>query len=492
MKPYLLAIDEGTTSARAILFDQHGFIIAEGRAEFPIYYPEIGWVEQNATEIWEAQWSAIESALEKAHISATEIQAIGITNQRETTILWDSETGLPLAPAIVWQDRRTASLCESKKQHQDWIRQKTGLVIDPYFSASKIAWLIEHSPQIQEKLSEGTVCFGTIDSWILWQLTEGKVHATDVSNASRTMLMNIHTLNWDTELLDFWGIPNTIRLPEIKPSSYFFGNTYLLGEEIPIGGIAGDQQAATFGQRCFQPGMIKNTYGTGCFLLMNTGKEAIQSKHDLITTIAWQIGSEVTYALEGAIFSAGASIQWLESVGILQSYDDFELANQIEDTGDVYFVPAFAGLGSPYWDADARALIIGMTRGTGKAEVIRAALESMAYQSEEVLDAMRKDSNLPLKSLQVDGGVTKNQFLMQFQANLSNVRIQRPHMQEATALGAAFLAGLQSGFWSSIQEIEELPIHQTTFEPLADEKFRIKRIERWKQAVARSLHWAIN
>jgi len=491
MKKYILAIDEGTSSARAILFDFQANPVAIGRSDFPLYYPEEAWVEQNALEIFQAQIQAIQECLNHSKIDISEIQAVGITNQRETTVLWDTETGLPVYNAIVWQDRRTTDRCDElrKLNLTEKIKNKTGLVPDPYFSATKIEWILNHVPGVREKANAGKIKFGTIDTWLLWKLTEGKVHATDVSNASRTLLFNIQNLSWDKELLELFGIPESI-LPNVCPSAHDFGEMNWQGTKIPILSMIGDQQSATFGQACFEAGSVKNTYGTGCFMLMNTGKNICSSENGLISTIAWQIGTEVTYALEGAIFSAGASVQWLLESGLVQSIEEMTaLASGLTDNGDVYLVPAFAGLGAPQWDPTARGCLIGLTRGTTKAHISRAALEGMAFQSDETLSAMRLDSGLKIPKIKVDGGASNNSFLMQFQANVSQVNIERPVCTETTAMGAAFLAGLQAGVYSTLSDIQSVWKLDQTFEIQQDDNHeRLKK--RWQEAVKRSLHWA--
>ncbi|TZF84745.1 glycerol kinase GlpK [Pedobacter sp. BS3] len=458
MEKYILSFDQGTTSSRAIIINKQGDIVAIAQKEFKQIYPKPGWVEHNASEIWSTQVSVATEAISKAGLSAHQIAAIGITNQRETTVVWDRETGEPVANAIVWQDRRTSAYCDSLKAEgwADKIQQKTGLIIDAYFSATKVKWMLDNVAGAREKAEAGKLAFGTIDSWLVWKLTNGKTHITDVTNASRTMLYNIHTLQWDKELLDLFGVPESM-LPEVRSSSEVYGHTAssLLAAQIPIAGIAGDQQAALFGQMCTENGMVKNTYGTGCFMLMNIGDKPIVSKNNLVTTIAWQVKGQVAYALEGSIFIGGAVVQWLrDELGLISSSADVEaLASKVPDTGGVYIVPAFAGLGAPYWDQHVRGTITGITRGTNAAHFARAALESIAYQTMDVLKAMEADSGLPINELRVDGGATANNLLMQFQANILHTKVVRPQITEVTAMGSAYLAGLATGFWRSIDEI---------------------------------------
>ncbi len=467
MDKYILSFDQGTTSSRAILFNKKGEITSTAQREFTQVFPEPGWVEHNPVEIWSTQIAVAAEAVLKAGLTSADIAAIGITNQRETTVLWDKSTGEPVYNAIVWQDRRTAGFCDDLKAkgYGDKIQQKTGLIIDAYFSATKINWIINNVPGVKEKAEAGNLAFGTIDSWLIYKLTAGKVHVTDVTNASRTMLFNIHTLAWDEELLKIFDIPTGI-LPEVKSSSEVYGETAgrVLSAKIPIAGIAGDQQAALFGQMCTEVGMVKNTYGTGCFMLMNIGEKPKISKNKLITTIAWQINGKVIYALEGSIFIGGAVVQWLrDGLGIIAKSEDVErLAKKVEDTAGVYLVPAFAGLGAPHWDQYARGTIIGITRGTTKAHIARAALNSIAFQSMEILKAMEADAGLSIKELRVDGGATANNLLMQFQADILETKVIRPQITEVTALGAAYLAGLAVGFWTDIEEIsKQWKINQT-------------------------------
>jgi len=491
-KQYLMALDEGTSSARTLIFSPDGQIVGLGRANFRQIYPKPGWVEHEPDAIWDAQFAACTDALGQAGLSWAQITAIGITNQRETTVAWDAETGQPVHNAIVWQDRRTADYCAQLKSDgvEPLVQTRTGLLLDPYFSATKLRWILENVPAARSLADRGQLRFGTIDTWLLWKLTSGKVHATDASNAARTLLFNIHTLQWDDELLRLFGIPASV-LPTVRPSAWHYGDTQL-GMRIPIMGIAGDQQAATFGQACFVPGQVKNTYGTGCFILKNIGAKPLPSQHKLLTTIAWQVGAEVTYAFEGAIFSAGASLQWLESIGLYGSIAEMDqLASSVPDSADAYLVPAFAGLGAPQWDPNARGTLVGLTRGTTKAHLIRAALEAMAYQSDEVLQAMEQDSGLPTATMRVDGGVSANNMLMQFQAELSGCRIERPRNTETTALGAAFLAGLQAGVYSSLDDLQKCWQAEQSFVPAVQTaEGRARSRARWQEAVRRSLNWA--
>ena len=456
---FILALDQGTTSSRAIIYDRSGKIRSLAQKEFTQYFPKPGYVEHDPQEIYSSQISVAAEAIAKMDIHDLAIEAIGITNQRETTIVWNRKTGKPVHNAIVWQDRRTSAYCDQLKTegHQDLIRQKTGLEIDAYFSGTKIKWILDNVPGIREKAERGEIAFGTVDSWLIWNLTNGRKHLTDVSNASRTMLFNIHTLEWDEELLRLLDIPASM-LPEVKSNSYQFGETdsLIFSKKIPITGVAGDQQAALFGQMCIRKGMVKNTYGTGCFIMLNTGYEAIESKNRLLTTIGWKINGEVTYALEGSVFVGGAVIQWLrDEMGFLRQAPSSErLAASVEDNGGVYFVPAFTGLGAPYWDQDVRGTIYGLTRGTSKAHIVRAALESIAFQSYDVIKAMEQDAGFKIDKLRVDGGAAANDLLMQIQADILQTKVQRPQVVESTSLGAAYFAGLQTGFWSDIHEIE--------------------------------------
>ena len=494
MGRYVLALDQGTTSSRAILFDHGGRVVAVKNQEFRQIYPRPGWVEHDPYDIWHSQLQVAREVMQMAGVGPGDIAAIGITNQRETTLVWDRATGDPLHNAIVWQDRRTADLCgRIKDQGQEALfREKTGLVVDPYFSGTKIAWLLDNVPGLRARAERGEVAFGTVDTWLIWKLTGGRVHATDYSNASRTLIFNIHTCDWDDELLGILGIPRAM-LPEARPSSGVYGETdpAVLDGAIPIAGVAGDQQAALFGQACFSPGMAKNTYGTGCFMLMNTGRRAVPSQKGLLTTIAWGVDGTVEYALEGSIFIAGAVVQWLrDELKIIEKAADTEpLARSVDDTGGVYLVPAFAGLGAPYWDPYARGTIVGITRGTGRAHLARAALESIAYQTRDVLDAMQADSGIRLEALRVDGGAVVNDFLMQFQADVLGVPVDRPVVNETTALGAAYLAGLAVGFWESREQIQQLWQRDRRFEPQMDEATRQALYGGWQRAVERSRSW---
>ncbi|HMI02074.1 MAG TPA: glycerol kinase GlpK [Pedobacter sp.] len=487
MSKYILSFDQGTTSSRAIVFNREGTIVSIAQREFEQIYPQPGWVEHNAAEIWSTQVSVATEAIVKAGITPTDIAAIGITNQRETTVLWDRKTGEPLHNAIVWQDRRTSAYCDELKAKglAKNIQEKTGLIVDAYFSATKIRWMLDNVPGAREKALAGEIAFGTIDSWLIWKLTDGRVHVTDVTNASRTMIYNIHTLEWDQELLDLFDIPAAI-LPEVKSSSEVYGETTgnVLAAKIPIAGIAGDQQAALFGQMCTEVGMVKNTYGTGCFMLMNIGDKPIISQNNLVTTIAWKINGKVQYALEGSIFIGGAVVQWLrDGLGIISSSAEVEvLAQKVPDTGGVYLVPAFAGLGAPHWDQDARGTITGITRGTNASHIARAAVESIAFQTMEVLKAMEADSGHRIKELRVDGGATANDMLMQFQADLLDTTVIRPKVTEVTALGAGYLAGLAVGYWSSMDEISGQWQIDKNFNAGNTENIA-ERIKGWNRAV---------
>lgn len=490
---YILALDQGTTSSRAILFDKDGSIIASEQQEFTQIYPQPSWVEHNAKEIWQTQLKVTQALLRNNKVNAKDIAAIGITNQRETTVVWDKNTGEPVHNAIVWQDRRTASICDglTAKGLTDYVRENTGLVIDAYFSGTKVHWILENVAGAREKAENGDLLFGTIDSWLVWKLTGGKVHITDYTNASRTLLYNIKELKWDEKMLTELNIPRSM-LPEVKASSEVYGETVseLFGGNIKIAGIAGDQQAALFGQACFEVGMAKNTYGTGCFMLMNTGDEFIQSKSGLLTTIAWGIDGKVTYALEGSVFVAGAAIQWLrDGLKIIDEAPDSEyFAMKVPSTDGVYVVPAFVGLGAPYWDMYARGAIFGLTRGTRKAHLIRATLESLAYQTKDVLSAMETDSGVSLKGLRVDGGASANNLLMQFQADILGVPVDRPEVIETTALGAAYLAGIAVGFWEKSAIAKNWQLDQT-FNPKMNETKKKKLYKGWKKAVKRSMDW---
>ena len=495
MPDFVLALDQGTTSSRAILFDQAGRVCGVEQQEYAQRYPQPGWVEHAPEDIWTSQAGVVAKLLRERNVTGTDIAAVGITNQRETTILWERATGRPVANAIVWQDRRTQPLCERLRTDglEPLFRARTGLPLDPYFSGTKINWLLDNTPGLRTRAERGEIAFGTVDTFLLWRLTKGAVHATDVSNASRTLLFNILTGEWDTELLQLLNIPREL-LPEVKPSSHLYGETAteLLGRAIPIAGIAGDQQAATFGQACHQQGMVKNTYGTGSFLLMNTGNKPQFSQHGLLTTIAWQLPttnhqSPTTYALEGSIFVTGAAVQWLrDELQIIRSASEIEgLAASVPDSGGVTFVPAFVGLGAPYWDADARGAIVGLTRGTGRAHIARAALEAVCFQTRDVLEAMRQDSGLDIPELRVDGGMTVNDTLMQVQADLLGTTVVRPAVTETTALGAAYLAGLGVGFWQTAEEIAAQWAADRTFTSQMSMDQRETLYANWKQAVAR-------
>lgn len=486
-KKYVMAIDAGTTSNRAILFDKKGNMVSVAQKEFTQIFPQPGWVEHDANEIWSTVLGVCVEAMANAGATADEIAGIGITNQRETTILWDKQTGQPIANAIVWQCRRTAEFCETLKDKEEMIREKTGLIVDPYFSATKIRWLLDHVKGARERAERGEILFGTVETWLIWKLTGGQVHVTDYSNASRTMMFNINTLCWDEEILSLLRIPKQI-LPEPRPCSEIYGHTApeVLPGRIPIAGAAGDQQAALFGQNCYEAGQAKNTYGTGCFLLMNTGETPIFSKHGLVTTIAWGVNGKVNYALEGSIFVAGACVQWLrdEMEFIRDAAESEKLALSVEDTNGCYMVPAFTGLGAPYWDPYARGTIVGLTRGTNRNHIVRAALDSIAYQVVDVLNAMYEDSGTPLTSLNVDGGASKNDYLMQTQANLIGVPVRRPSCVESTAMGACFLAGLATGFYESMDEIKKNATVDRLFTPSIDEEKRRNMLKGWKEAVA--------
>lgn len=496
MPSFVLALDQGTTSSRSIVFGRDGRPVAAAQQEFPQYFPQPGHVEHDPEEIWSSQLSTAKAALAQANLTASKIAAIGVTNQRETTILWDRKTGKPIAPAIVWQSRITADRCDRLKAEglEPVFRAKTGLVVDAYFSGTKIAHLLDTVFGARAAAEHGDVLFGTVDSFLLWRLSGGRLHVTDPSNASRTLLYNIHTRQWDDELLRVLNVPRAM-LPEVKPSSGVLGETdaALFGMSIPLAGCAGDQQAATFGQACFAAGMAKNTYGTGCFLLMNTGPKPVASSHGLLSTIAWQIGDETTYALEGAVFIAGAAVQWLrDGLGIVQSASETEtLARSVSDNAGVYFVPAFVGLGAPEWDAQARGTIVGLTRGVTRAHFARAALEAMAYQTRDVLAAMEADSGVPLKALRVDGGATANNWLMQFQADVLNVAVHRPVVQETTALGAAYLAGLAVGYWSGLDDLQRNWARDAEFTPALPVAERDRLYTEWQRAVDRSRAWAV-
>ncbi len=494
MPDYILSLDQGTTSSRAIIFDKKGSIVATAQKEFTQIFPQPGWVEHDASEIWSTQLGVATEAVLKAGLTIHDIAAIGITNQRETTVVWDRQTSLPICNAIVWQDRRTASYCDQLKKdgHAAMIQSKTGLVTDAYFSGTKVKWILDNVEGARDKAQKGELCFGTIDSWLLWKLTNGKVHATDMSNASRTLLYNIHELKWDTELLELFGIPENM-LPDVRSSSEVYGHTenILTAVPVPVSGIAGDQQSALFGQMCTQPGMVKNTYGTGCFMLMNTGTKPVQSKNNLLTTIAWKVNGEVQYALEGSVFIGGAVVQWLrDGLKIIQNSGDVEaLASKVEDNGGVYVVPAFTGLGAPYWNQHAQGTILGITRGTTDAHIARAAVESIAFQSMDLMKSMQADAGLPIKEVRVDGGATVNNQLMQFQSDILGTDVIRPQVTEITALGAAYLAGLAVGFWKSIDELQQYWQKDKTFSP-SMKKEKVDNLQaNWKRAVKAAQAW---
>ena len=495
-KKYIMALDQGTTSSRAILFDKLGNIVASSQKEFTQFYPHAGWVEHNPMEIWGSQSGVMREVLETNGIAPEEVSAIGITNQRETTVVWDKNTGKPVYNAIVWQCRRTSQICDEieAKGYKEKIKEKTGLILDAYFSGTKIKWILDNVEGAREKAENGELLFGTVDTWLIWNLTRGKVHVTDYSNASRTMLYNIKDLCWDEEILELLNIPKSM-LPEVKPSSCVYGHTdegMLSGAQIPIAGCAGDQQAALFGQTCFEEGSAKNTYGTGCFMLMNTGEKMVESKNGLLTTIAWGVDGKVEYALEGSIFIAGAAIQWLrDELKILYNAKQSEFyANNVKDTTGVYVVPAFAGLGAPYWDMYARGAIMGLTRGANREHLVRATLESLAYQTKDVLEAMQEDSGIKLAGLRVDGGASSNNFLMQFQSDILGTDIHRPKTVETTALGAAYLAGLAVGFYADKEEVKKSWIIDREFSPEMSEAKRAILYKGWKKAVSRTLGWA--
>lgn len=497
MKKYVMALDAGTTSNRCILFNEKGEICSVAQKEFTQYFPKAGWVEHDANEIWSSQLGVAVEAMSKIGAIAEDIAAIGITNQRETTIVWDKHTGEPVYNAIVWQCRRTSKYCDSLKEKglQDEYRKKTGLILDAYFSGTKLKWILDNVEGVRERAERGELLFGTVETWLIWKLTKGTVHVTDYSNASRTMLYNIYELKWDDDILKELNIPKCM-LPEVKPSSYVYGKTdrSFFGEEIPIAGAAGDQQAALFGQTCFKAGEAKNTYGTGCFLLMNTGEMPVLSQNDLVTTIAWGLDGKVYYALEGSIFVAGAAIQWLrDEMRLIDTAADSEyMARKVEDTNGCYVVPAFTGLGAPYWDQYARGTIVGITRGTNKYHIIRATLESLAYQVNDVLQAMQNDANITLSTLKVDGGACSNNFLMQFQSDMINAPVLRPTCIETTAMGAAYLAGLAVGYWANKEEVVKNWEISKTFEPQMAEEVREEKLEGWERAVKCSFGWSKN
>ena len=492
-KKYVLAVDQGTTSSRAILFNHAGEMVGMDQKEFRQIFPKPGWVEHDADEIWSTVLSVIAGVIGKTGIRAGEVAAIGITNQRETTVVWDKTTGEPVYHAIVWQSRQSLGICEQLKSNgcEETVRQKTGLLIDPYFSGTKVRWILDNVEGARERAKRGELLFGTIDSWLIWKLTGGKVHVTDYSNASRTLLFNIHTLQWDDELLEMLDVPREM-LPEVRSSSEIYGEVltdYFFGESVVISGIAGDQQAALFGQACFEKGMVKNTYGTGCFLLMHTGEEAVESKHGLLTTIAWGIDGRVEYALEGSVFVAGSAVQWLrDGLKMIERAEESEMfASRVGSTEGVYVVPAFVGFGAPYWDSEARGAVFGLTRATTKEHFIRATLESLAYQTKDVLEAMEQDSGISLKMLRVDGGAVQNDFLMQFQSDILGVHVERARTPETTALGAAYLAGLGAGFWQSQEEIARQRKAERVFLAKMDEQKRRELYAGWKKAVQATL-----
>lgn len=485
---YIVSLDQGTTSSRAILFNKNGEITGCAQQEFTQHYPQPGWVEHDPVEIWETQRQVLQQLLEEENISAEQVSALGITNQRETTVIWDKQTGKPVYNAIVWQCRRTVDICEELKEAglESYIQKTTGLVLDAYFSATKIKWILDNVPGARDKADKGDLLFGTVDSWLLWNLTDRKVHVTDVTNASRTMLFDIHKMTWDQKLLDALDIPASL-LPEVKSCSEIYGTTQLNGCDIPIAGIAGDQQAALFGQMCHSKGMAKNTYGTGCFLLMNTGESPVLSNNGLLTTIACSMGGKVTYALEGSVFMGGASIQWLrDELGIVKKASDTEaMARSVPSSNGVYVVPAFVGLGAPYWDPNARGAILGLTRGSNNKHIARATLEAIAYQSRDLVEAMQQDSNIQLSELRVDGGAVANDFLMEFQADILGASVVRPVVIESTAAGAAYLAGLATGFWSNVDELKRAVAVDKVFQPSMEEAQKEELYSGWKQAVGR-------
>ncbi|MFD1416908.1 glycerol kinase GlpK [Oceanobacillus jeddahense] len=486
---YILSIDQGTTSSRAILFNKGGEIVATAQKEFEQHFPKPGWVEHDANEIWTSVLACIAELLNNTNIAANQIAGIGITNQRETAVVWEKDTGRPIYKAVVWQSRQTEDICRDLKQqgYEETVRRKTGLLIDPYFSGTKVKWILDNVEGAREKAEAGELLFGTVDTWLIYKFSGGKTHVTDYSNASRTLMFNIYNLEWDEELLDILEVPKSM-LPEVRPSSEVYTNTvsyHFFGEEVPIAGIAGDQQAALFGQACFEKGMAKNTYGTGCFLLMNTGEEPVESKQGLLTTIAWGLDGKVNYALEGSIFVAGSAIQWLrDGLRMIESSPESEaFATSVDTTEGVYMVPAFVGLGTPYWDSDARGAIFGLTRGTKKEHFIRATLESLAYQTKDVMQAMSADSGIDLKTLRVDGGAVKNDLLMQFQGDILEVPVERPVVQETTALGSAYLAGLAVGYWKDQEEIATQWLNEKTFDPKMDKEESARLYSGWQKAV---------
>lgn len=494
MEKYIMALDQGTTSSRALIFDREGQIRSMAQKEFTQIFPQPGWVEHDPNEIWSSQVAVAAEAMSKIGINGQNLHAIGITNQRETTIVWDRATGEPIYNAIVWQDRRTSALCDELKEKglTEWIRQKTGLVIDAYFSGTKVKWILDNVPGARQRAMRGELAFGTVDSWLIWKLTRGRTHVTDVSNASRTMLFNINTLQWDTELLELLQIPASV-LPRVASSSeiYDYTNTTFFASKVPIAGMAGDQQAALFGQMCTGPGMVKNTYGTGCFILMNTGDKPFISKNNLISTVAWQVDGKTSYALEGSIFIGGAVVQWLrDGLGIIRSSAEVEeLARQVPDNGDLYFVPSFTGMGAPHWDQYARGLMVGISRGTTRAHIARAALESIAFQTMDVLDVMVRDTGINIAELRVDGGASANNLLMQFQADVLGTTVIRPRVVETTAMGSAYLAGLATGYWSSLDELSRLWQLDTRFTPGMPVQVLEVMKNKWADAVQRAKSW---
>ncbi len=494
MEKYILALDQGTTSSRAVLFDHNGEIKSSAQKEFTQFFPETGWVEHDPMEIWSSQVGVAAEAMSKLGINGTAVAGIGITNQRETTIVWDRKTGKPVYNAIVWQDRRTSKYCDElrEKGFADMVTDKTGLILDAYFSGTKVKWILDNVEGARERAEKGELAFGTVDSWLVWNLTQGRTHVTDATNASRTLLYNIHTLEWDDELLELMNIPKSI-LPNVKSSSeiYDYSNTTFFASKVPIAGIAGDQQSAMFGQMCIEEGMVKNTYGTGCFILVNTGEKPFISKNKLITTIALSLNGKVTYALEGSIFIGGAVVQWLrDGLRIINTSTDVEaLAKTVDDNGDVYFVPAFTGLGAPYWDPYARGTIVGLSRGTNRGHIARAALEGIAFQTLDVLEAMKKDTHMDYTEMRVDGGAANNNLLMQFQSDILNKPVVRPTITETTALGAAYLAGLATGFWKDIEEIKQQWKIDKRFSPEMNSETATQHITKWKNAVSRAKSW---
>lgn len=495
METYILALDQGTTSSRALLFDKKGIIRSVAQKEFTQIFPKPGWVEHDPNEIWSSQVAVAAEAISKFGINGKAVAGIGITNQRETAIVWDRKTGNPVYNAIVWQDRRTSGYCDELKEkgHAEMIREKTGLVIDAYFSGTKVKWILDNVQGAREKAEKGELAFGTVDSWLVWKLTQGRTHITDVTNASRTMLYNINSMDWDTDMLDLMDIPRSM-LPEVRDSSeiYDYSNTTFFASKVPIAGIAGDQQAAMFGQMCVDEGMVKNTYGTGCFILMNTGSKPFISKNNLVTTVAWKIGTQVNYALEGSIFIGGAVVQWLrDGLGIIKSSSEVEaLAASVEDNGDVFFVPAFTGMGAPHWDQYARGLMVGISRGTNRGHIARAALEGIAYQTMDVLNVMNKDTGMDVKELRVDGGAVANNLLMQFQADILGIPVVRPEIVETTALGAAYLAGLATGYWDNIEELKQQWKVNREFNGTMDNETAGRLRVKWADAVKRAGSWS--